>query len=298
MGPSRAPLLPANCLQHVFAPMSAFPSPASTTGSLDSPTLKFALNRTRSYLSQLTPQDGLSDADKVLPAEPDASKPEPLMTPLSEDRVESPMDMIVGGALAPVHSPPLPLSPPQRRSQLRLPSFEALGIAAPHPDRFGVVEFEPTPGCDTMRLPGTPQAEHDISQSLDGADVGQTTADDPSDLPPSKGAGRAMQLPIHHYVNTITPPADGSKLDWGSLAKVQTGAMDSPSTDPGNAAPQSDSSVAGATDTAQSSSQPTQLVERVAVGDEESGPWYEGPIDVLRKFFLKQYTTPRANISS
>jgi hypothetical protein len=62
---------------------------------------------------------------------------------------------MVGGALAPVHI--TPTHQPNHKSgpgyELRSSSFEALGIAAPHPDRYGHSSLDGTvdSACDSLR---------------------------------------------------------------------------------------------------------------------------------------------------
>ena len=66
--------------------LCAFPSPASVTSSLNSPTLEYTLRKSRSYSGHPTPRDGLLGAADVIPTEPDSiSTIESVMTPLPDD---------------------------------------------------------------------------------------------------------------------------------------------------------------------------------------------------------------------
>ncbi len=141
------------------------------------------------------------------------------------------MELIVGGALAPVHSTPPPQPPPRRsRPGFRLPSFQSLGIANPNPDRFGLDGFLTRNTTETGSQPVSAQY----------ADSGFTPMFPDLHLTLPSGrkmpGGRAIQSPVRQLVNTLTPPAEAGYIDWSSIPRITT-AMDSPSTDPGNVAP-------------------------------------------------------------
>ena len=121
-------------------PLRAFPSPApSSNASLDSPTLQRTLTAAATSPGPWTPYSPASDSTAILPSEPAAAKAATVMTPPAEQqasRVRShatDMNIIVGGALAPVHESAPPRLVAKQGPGLRLPSFEALGIASPCP---------------------------------------------------------------------------------------------------------------------------------------------------------------------
>lgn len=289
MGPARQPSVLPDVLskqqQNVFQSLCSLPSPASTTGSLDSPTPKFAFSRSQSYTSRHTSRDDLSETANLLPTEPGVVKLEPVMTPpLLSDKDEPNMNIIVGGALAPVRSSPPPRPPPRTGPGLRLPSFQALGIAAPHPDRFGVVSINDTaPGAaresTQQESARTPYPAFDILQAFESIRIGTPLVEvtDPSPLK----SGRAVQSPVHHYVHTLTPPSDGGGIEWNFPPTVQTAAMDSPATDPGNIVIRGGHSpVASGSGGAGSSSQ----AGRNRTPFDEPALWLTGAIGVLRMY--------------
>lgn len=110
---------------------------------------------------------------------------------------------------------------------LRLPSFEALGIAAPHPDRKPSDPNETAfVGSGPLSKPGDPL--HLLSPTLgEPAAITRTTPSHP-DNPPLPSAD-AAQKQLTHYVPTFTPPNDSGSLRWtDTYANVTTSAMESP----------------------------------------------------------------------
>ena len=274
---------------HSHPALSGLPSPASVTGSLDTPTFDYVLSGSRSHPQQLTPRDDILEG--ILPTLPDDICTQPLMTPLTNDMPEQSMDMIVGGALAPVPTSASRLSlPPTIRSTgpgLRLPSFERLGIAAPHPDRVrggsldsAIARTATEPMLDSLSGPHT---DSDLIRSFDNMRSTVSKRGEPSFNPPLKGSGRAIRSPIHHFVDMLTPPADTGDINWNTTTPVQNAALDSPSTDLGlpplpnipHTAPD-DGTTAGLSTHLQTS-------EEESEEEWDVNSWAKGAIDVLRK---------------
>ncbi|KAF1950463.1 hypothetical protein CC80DRAFT_519895 [Byssothecium circinans] len=158
-----------------------------------------------------------------LPAPPHAQE---LPTPLQEDRPDFNLSF---AGLLPSTSVSLPTPPAVKTSHnLRLPSFDLLGIAAPHPDRTPLatqLSFSSL-GGGPLSKPEDPL--HVLSPKLhripqfDGPD---------EPFPPSPQAARAH---IHHMVPIVTPPIDPGILNWGSFVNVRTAGLGSPpSSEPG-----------------------------------------------------------------
>jgi hypothetical protein len=123
--------------------------------------------------------------------------------------------------------PSLPTPPIAKVHNLRLPSFETLGIAAPHPDRFPLhsqYSFSSL-GAGPLSKPEDPL--HALSPlgrlpQLDGSD--DAIASTPA---PAKAH-------IEQLVPVVTPPSEPGMLNWGAFVNVRTaGAGSPPSSDPG-----------------------------------------------------------------
>jgi len=171
------------------------------------------------------------------------------------------MNVVVGGALAPVHTAPPPRPRRKAGPGFRLPSFEALGIAAPHPDRFeplsldGVVDeavAEPVQHR-TVDCLAAPCAESDLLQAYRTArDAEFDPKPELIDLLHSNHiGGRAISSPVQHYVATLTPPAESGDIPFPSMTTVSHGPPASPSAElgmsmMGTAAGAADAAVAGA----------------------------------------------------
>ena len=276
MSPASQAANPPDCyVGRLHAALQSFPSPAS--GSLDSPTLGKTLTGNCTS-AQRTPQSWLPDAADIVLTLPGDVNTAQVITPLptpTTNVTESDMELIVGGALAPVHTsprrqPPLRIGPP-----LRLPSFEALGIAAPHPDRFGLSRLDGVGIASQQDLvelfPGdVARPFHDVGGRGGGA------SDSEADIQACKSSGgRATLGPVHQFLATLTPPAEGGAFDWNSLAKVALAPMDSPfSTLSVNSAPASGSDVSAFGD-----------IPRVSFdGDNVKSPtaWIDGAIESIR----------------
>lgn len=263
------------------AALQAFPSPASITASLDSPTLSRTLAGGRSP-ALWTPRSLLADASNVLPTEPAAvADAHPAMTPPADCRSEPDMNLLVGGALAPVHTSPPQRPQPRAGPGLRLPSFEALGIAAPHPDRFDQQSLDGAmASAETILQPlGVSHADSELLeafQHLQAHSVGGA-----SDVAPVKMGGRAVQSPVQHFITTLTPPAEAGEMIWPSMTTVASAPMESPSTDPGHPiAPVELGQTGAGADAPGSSTAPNIHVHSDVDREDES--WLDGALQALR----------------
>lgn len=190
------------------------------------------------------------------------------------------MDLVVGGALSPVHAAQSEQAQQKAGPRMRLPSFEALGIAAPHPDRVCQRDLDGT-------LHGTPR-EHmkeplgQLSEDVDLTDMfARLGGGKLSDAPPQKIGGRATTTPVQHYVATLTPPADAGTVSWGSGPTISTAPIDLPATgqDGPSAVLASPQSGSGGSDMGSLSRELAQS----AIDDEEES-WIEGAIQSLCKY--------------
>ncbi|KAH8712106.1 hypothetical protein GQ44DRAFT_776302 [Phaeosphaeriaceae sp. PMI808] len=119
--------------------------------------------------------------------------------------------------------PPTPVSLPtstivKTAHNLRLPSFDVLGIAAPHPDRFHLRQshsFSSTPlGAGPLSKPEDPL--HALSPSL------HTSTTSP----------RATTQ-LEHVLPVVTPPPEPGPFHWGHLVTVRPGLGSPPNSDLG-----------------------------------------------------------------
>lgn len=223
-----------------YAALAAFPSPASVHDSLNSPTLENSLQNTQAASFQLhtTVQSLIDAADvHVLPTQPGDVRIEPVVTPAAKEMPEPDLNLTVGGALAPVHTDLPPRSPPKRsRPELRLPSFESLGIANAHPDRFSLDGNLTESIIETLpHSSNAHYAQQRFASVFPDTKLGQRFRNLPRDPGSKLPGGRAIQSPVRQLVNTLTPPAEPECIDWPSMPTVST-TMDSPSTDPGQVA--------------------------------------------------------------
>jgi hypothetical protein len=264
--------------EHLTA-LCAFPSPASVNDSLTWPTLESDL-RDAAPCPPILARHGLLDTPNILPAQPGDVQIESVVTPLADETMPEPdMNLVVGGALAPVHANLTPRAPPRRsRPAFRLPSFQSLGIALPNLDRFGL---------DSSSTSTTTEGiQHSLDTPYGGAGL-VGAFPDPNYGPYIEGrkagsdsripGGRAVQSPFRQLVNTLTPPAEPEHLDWSSMRTV-TSAVDSPSTDPSNVTPSEARRQSGAAAT--TAGLPSQI--STGQSDRDDRPqWIRGAISVL-----------------
>ena len=151
---------------------------------------------------------------------------QPLTTPTLDDQPH--LDLSFTGTFLPTDvslpSPTLARTTPN----FRLPSFDVLGIAAPHPDRIqlrSTYSFSSL-GAGPLSKPEDPL--HVLSPPLDFRRQA-VTPDEASALSP-----KAASKQLEHQISTFTPPTEPGTFNWGSFVGVKTaGAGSPPSSDPG-----------------------------------------------------------------
>jgi hypothetical protein len=111
---------------------------------------------------------------------------------------------------------------------LRLPPFDVLGIANPHPDRISQHPshpFEPI-GAGPLSKPEDPL--HALSPPL--ARPQQSSGG----KEPAARSPEAPRAHIDQQIPTVTPPAEPGTFNWGSFINVRTAGVNSPPrSDPG-----------------------------------------------------------------
>ena len=257
------------------AALAAFPSPASVHDSLSSPPLSQVEFRVSTSQSLSAIHDPLDAADTV-PAQPGDVQISPAVTPFADDMPGPDMNLVVGGALAPVRSTQPSRSTRRRlRPGLRLPSFQSLGIANPNPDRFGFDGNLSQLAVEAMRQSGSSHQDAAFTPVFPDLKYGQILQDAVPDVDGKLSGGRAIQSPVSQLVNTLTPPAEPEHIEWTAFPTFMA-AIDSPSTDTTLLAeePQQASAVgAAAAMSSQSFLQQSEIDQRP--------PWIRGSIDVL-----------------
>ncbi|KAF4301482.1 hypothetical protein GTA08_BOTSDO06802 [Botryosphaeria dothidea] len=208
------------------------------------------LDHKRRFTSSLPPPPDerveLAGSSGALPARPPSSPPchplSPTLPALIPDPVPVPgfatatptpthessrPDLGIAGIVdcaLPCSSAPLP-SPQlfKTTASLRLPSFDLLGIAAPHPDRFqpDADRFFSPVGAGPLSKPDDPL--HARSPQPEPASEIVDHLPLPSPCLPKKDQAAADQ-----FTTLPTPPPDLSSNYWGNISHVRTTAMDSP----------------------------------------------------------------------
>jgi hypothetical protein len=207
----------------ILAAFAAFPSPASVSSS--TPLLEHPPKPEQSPLDLCISRHGLVEAESVVPADPDLIRTQPVMTPPAKDIPQPDLNMIVGGALAPTHTNPTHPPISKCRPGLRLPSFDMLGIAAPHPDRFGIGGLDGPLATTTCEI--TPESI-DLDNPATGLDVPLGTLklealarSTVSIVPSERLPGRGVQSPTHQYGDPLTPPDDIPGIDWNNATLIR-----------------------------------------------------------------------------
>ena len=162
-------------------------------------------------------------------------QPQPLPLPsaetpihLHEDRPH--FDLDFAGAL-PSTNVSLPTPTIIRTAHnLRLPSFDELGIAAPHPDR---IPLRPSHSFSSSALGAGPLSKpedplHALSPTLDLHPQADTATHLPTTSP------KAARAQVERIIPTFTPPSEPGTFHWGAIVSVRPGGLGSPpSSDPG-----------------------------------------------------------------
>lgn len=175
--------------------------------------------------SSAHPHDGpaLLEPSLVSPFPLPAPVPLDLPSPLCETQPD--LNLNFAASVEPFVAS-LPTPPIARTAHsLRLPSFDVLGIGAPHPDRphlHSIPSF--SVGAGPLSKPEDPL--HVLSppvSQLDGADD-----------PLSSTSSRLAKANLDHIVAVVTPPTEPGAFNWGSFVHVKTVALGSPpSSNPG-----------------------------------------------------------------
>lgn len=171
-----------------------------------------------------------------LPSFLDVSLPQPRPFPLPstetpiqlhEDRQR--FDIDFAGAL-PSTNVSLPTPTIIKTHNLRLPSFDELGIAVPHPDDLALrpgQSFSPLAfGAGPLSKPEDPL--HALSPPIDHYSTVDAAAQIPTATP------RTTRSQVERVIPTFTPPSEPGTFHWGALVSVRPGALGSPPiSDPG-----------------------------------------------------------------
>jgi hypothetical protein len=162
-------------------------------------------------------------------------QPQPLPLPIAETPItfyedQSHFDLFFADALPPANIS-LPTSTVVRTAHnLRLPSFDVLGIAAPHPDRIPLRSshsFSSSAlGVGPLSKPEDPL--HALSPPLDRHPQADAAAKLVTTSP------KAARAQVEHVLATFTPPSEQGTFNWGAIVTAIPAALGSPpSSDPG-----------------------------------------------------------------
>lgn len=267
--------------QNALLPLAlrAFPSPALSNGSLDSPTLQRTLASVTTP-PPWTPISAFPEGQSLVPSEPGAAQQTTVMTPPAEQAgagQPNPLDdmnIIVGGALAPV-SDVVPQRPVAKAGPgLRLPSFEAMGIAAPLPGSDGAL------GVARERALGLALRSRSVPARVEGPCL---TPDLQSgsvfnEIQSPKSGSHHQSTPLHQYVHTLTPPAETGEPNW--RPSIMTAVMDSPNPEAG--APVSQSGASDDSIQAASGAMQNVTISTPAISGERS--WLEDAVQAIRQY--------------
>jgi hypothetical protein len=218
--------------------------------------------------------------DPLQPLQPfplPAASPRPLPTP--DESGPGLLNLDFAPSILP--DPSLPTPSIAKVHNLRLPSFETLGIAAPHPDRFPLhsqYSFSSL-GAGPLSKPEDPL--HALSPlgrlpQLDGAD--DAIASTPA---PAKAH-------IEQLVPVVTPPSEPGMLNWGAFVNVRTAGVGSP--------PSSDLGVSpNLTTTANAVQASGHIVPMIVEMSDVIGraPWIEEIKEVISTYFFMFHVAPQ-----
>jgi hypothetical protein len=164
------------------------------------------------------------DASLPQPYPLPSALPQPLQTPTIEDRPHLDLTLNLPSSNVSLPKPTIL----RTTHSLRLPSFEVLGIAAPHPDRVPQrpdQSFSPL-GAGPLSKPEDPL--HALSPPIDffkHADGDTITR---------VASPKAVRASVGHLVPIHTPPSEPWTISWGPFVNVRTAGLGSPpSSEPG-----------------------------------------------------------------
>ena len=187
------------------------------------------------------------------------------------------MNVIVGGTLQPI--------PDQQNPQrlvakagpgLRLPSFEAMGIASPRPDYFPPVADGAVAGAARDRALSFGSRSHSHPgrvemPSFPTPDIGDAPGPDRTQSP----------RPCLQYVATLTPPAETGDPSW--RPSIMTAVMDSPNIESQSALPPSQDEPSNQSISAASDAMQNVTISAPATTGERA--WLEGAVQALRGLY-------------
>ena len=152
---------------------------------------------------------------------------------LTDKNVPAAMTMLDLPFASPSISSRLVVKQPTVTRKLRLPSFDALGIAAPHPDRIGSYSIQLFPLVGAGPLSNPDDHLHELSYRLDSrtapvahdavfnAHEIDTSTPTPTLTPTPKPARPIAAFAkgtnhkkLHHFISTFTPPEENPSIDW------------------------------------------------------------------------------------
>lgn len=208
-------------------------------------------------------------------------------TPSREILPDLGMSVIAATAL------PTPPIAKAARSNLRLPSFDLLGIAVPRPESISAGNQQATPfvGAGPLSQPEDPLhlrkspfgTEVDARPSLGGTSPLKLLSDSaPSNI--------SVQVPSSHksiqqYILTQTPPDDNGKIDWSATSNIQAAPLASQAQ---GSAPMSDPSSGNGPSSSNGnpSTKPTSLGTpgfpgAVQAANPQNSPWLRNMVPLL-----------------
>jgi hypothetical protein len=298
--PGHNALLPDHCLL-VDARRTPLTSPALSTNSyLNSPTLQKTLATT-----PCSPYSAAPGASTIMPSEPGPIRQPPAMTPpadhpdvVADDMgFNDDMNVIVGGTLQPTTDQQNPQRLVAKAGPgLRLPSFEAMGIASPRPDYFSPVADGAVAGAARDRALSFGSRSHSHPGRVEmpafqTPDIGDAPELDRTQSP--RACLQPQQNPVHQYVATLTPPAETGDPSW--RPSIMTAVMDSPNIESQATSLPSQSDPSNQSISAASDAMQNVTISEPATSGERA--WLEGAVQALREFYAASMCEQSTNIS-
>jgi hypothetical protein len=282
--PGHNALLPDHCLL-VDARLTPLTSPALSTNSfLHSPTLQ------KTLATPCSPYSAGPGASTVLPSEPGATRQLPAMTPPADHsdiavdtNYTTNMNVIVGGTLQPIQDQQNPQRlVPKAGPGLRLPSFEAMGIASPRPDYFPPLADGVTAGAARDRALSHGSRSHSHPGRVEVPSFHTPDIGDAPELDRTRSPRACLQPqpnPVHQYVQTLTPPAETGDPSW--RPSMMTTVMDSPNIESQSAPSPSQDEPSNQSVSAASDAMQNVTISAPATTGERT--WLEGAVQALRE---------------
>lgn len=152
----------------------------------------------------------------------------PFTLPTPELETQPDLGLSFAGNVLPSTDVSLPTPPIVKAAHsLRLPSFDVLGIASPHPDRIALrTNNSFSLGAGPLSKPEDPL--HALSPPLAHSQQLAGQGGLPATSP------QASRAHIERLVPTVTPPQEPGTFNWGTFVNVRTAGIGSPpSSDPG-----------------------------------------------------------------